>query len=253
VHRLLRLLPLSFLISTTLAAQSRSERVPDWSHCPVEDAVPAFVDAPPPHGSAAERNTLPTDVDGDIVNGVDGVAVNISGNVILRRGDQFLGTDDLQYSQDTSTYVAVGNVRYQDSGVRLLADRLEGNQVTDSHLVDNVRYQLIERRGHGVSAQVEMTGAQGRLHSSTYTTCPPSQQIWELRASRIDIDTSSGMGVARGAKFHIKNVPVLYVPWFAFPIDDRRTSGLLYPRISRSSRNGLDWTQPIYLNLAPHG
>jgi len=42
------------------------------------------------------------------------------------------------------------------------------------------------------------------------------------------------------------------VPWFAFPIDERRASGLLYPRISRSGRNGLDWTQPVYFNLAPN-
>jgi len=219
--------------------------------CPVEDAVPAFADAPPATGSANERDSLPTDIDGDSVEGIDGAEVNISGNVTLRRGDQFLGTDDLQYSQETNTYVAVGNVRYQDSGLRLIADRFEGNQETDSYKVENVRYQLVGRRGHGDSASVEMNREQGRLNRSSYTTCPLSQKMWELRAYRIDINTDSGMGVARGAKFRIGKVPVLYVPWFAFPVDDRRVSGLLYPRISRSSRNGFDWTQPIYLNLAP--
>jgi len=226
--------------------------MPDWSMCPVEDAVPAFADAPPANGSAAERETLPTDIDGDSVEGIDGAEVNISGNVTLRRGDQFLGTDDLQYSQETNTYVAVGNVRYQDSGLRLVADRFEGNQETDSYKVENVRYQLVGRRGHGDSASVEMSGDLGRLNRSSYTTCPVDQKMWELRAYRIDINTDSGMGVARGAKFRIGNIPVLYVPWFAFPVDDRRVSGLLYPRISRSGRNGFDWTQPIYLNLAPH-
>jgi len=226
--------------------------MPDWSQCPVEEAVPAFADAPPANGSAAKRENLPTDVDGDSVEGVDGEQVNIHGNVILRRGDQFLGTDALQYSQESGTYVAIGNVRYQDKGVRLLADRLEGNQNTDAYTVENVRYQMLERRGHGVSERVEMTGVHGRLIHSTYTTCPVNQQAWKLHANRIDINTDTGMGVARGAKFRIGKVPVLYVPWFAFPIDDRRVSGLLYPRISRSSRNGLDWTQPIYLNLAPH-
>jgi LPS-assembly protein len=37
-----------------------------------------------------------------------------------------------------------------------------------------------------------------------------------------------------------------------FPIDDRRRTGLLYPSISLSGRNGFDWRQPIYLNLAPN-
>jgi len=252
MRRFLPLIPLSFLLSTSLAAQMRSERLPDWSQCPLEDAVPAFADAPPAGGSAAGRETLPVDIDGDQVEGIEGALLNISGNVILRRGDQFLGTDDLQYSQDTGTYVATGNVRYQDEGLRLVADRFEGNQTTGAYVVDHVRYQLIERRGHGVSEQVEMTGNRGSLHSSTYTTCPVSHQVWKLRANRIDINTDSGIGVARGAKFRIGKVPVLYVPWFAFPIDERRASGLLYPRISRSSRNGLDWIQPIYLNLAPN-
>src|SRR3546814_136377 len=37
-----------------------------------------------------------------------------------------------------------------------------------------------------------------------------------------------------------------------FPIDDRRVTGLLYPNIGQSSRNGFDWRQPIYINLAPN-
>jgi len=246
------LLPLSFLISTTLAAQTRPRMMPDWSQCPVIDAVPAFADAPPANGSAAERDGMPTDVDGDAVVGVDGQEVNVTGNVVLRRGDQFLGTDQLEYSQETNTYVAIGNVRYQDEGLRLIADRFEGNQNTESYTVKNVRYQLLERRGHGTSERVEMQREHGRLYQSTYTTCPVSEQIWKLRASRIDVNTDSGMGVARGARFRIGKVPVLYVPWFAFPIDDRRASGLLYPRISRSGRNGIDWSQPVYLNLAPN-
>jgi LPS-assembly protein len=42
------------------------------------------------------------------------------------------------------------------------------------------------------------------------------------------------------------------VPWFEFPIDDRRRTGLLYPAIALSGRNGFDWRQPIYFNLAPN-
>ena len=45
---------------------------------------------------------------------------------------------------------------------------------------------------------------------------------------------------------------MLYLPWFRFPIDNQRRTGLLYPAISQSGRNGFDWRQPIYLNLAPN-
>src|SRR5690606_25022775 len=75
---------------------------------------------------------------------------------------------------------------------------------------------------------------------------------WELRAHRIDVDTDEGTGVARSATLRIGKVPVLYVPWLAFPIDDRRRTGLLYPNIGLSSRNGFDYAQPVYFNLAPN-
>ena len=246
-----RLLPLPFCIAVSLAARA-DDRPIDWSLCPVEDAVPAFLDAQPPKGSVEERETQPTDIDGNEVVGVDGETVSITGNVTLRRGDQFLGTDTLEYAQDSGTYVATGNVRYQDSGMRIVADRLEGNQETESHRIDNVRYQLTERRGNGGAERIEMTGPEGRMMRSTYSTCPPSQRLWELRAQRIDVDTDEGMGVARSATLHIGKVPVLYIPWLAFPIDERRRTGLLYPSISMSGRNGFDWRQPIYLNLAPN-
>ena len=38
-----------------------------------------------------------------------------------------------------------------------------------------------------------------------------------------------------GAKLHLGDVPVLYVPWMTFPIDDRRKSGFLYPHISTAN------------------
>src|SRR5690606_39972111 len=62
----------------------------------------------------------------------------------------------------SSTYVASGRVRYQDSGMRLVAERLEGDQDADTHRVDNVAYQLTERRGNGGAERIEMKGAQDR-------------------------------------------------------------------------------------------
>ena len=248
----LRLLPLPICIALSLAAHADDDMPVDWSLCPIEDAVPLFPDAQPPVGSPADRETLPTDIQGDQTVGVDGGIFNVTGNVTLRRGDQFLGTDRIEFSQDTGTYTATGNVRYQDSGMRVVAERLEGDQNDDSHRIDNVRYQLTERRGNGGAQRIEMQDSRGRMFESTYSTCPPSQRWWELRAQRIDVDTDEGTGVARSATLRIGKVPVLYVPWLAFPIDDRRRTGLLYPNIGMSSRNGFDWRQPIYINLAPN-
>lgn len=253
MRRSLALLPLPLCIALSLQAQA-AEREDDWGLCPVEDAVPAFDDATSTSasGSPEQRELLPTDILGDSVTGTEGQSTTFSGNVALTRGDQFLGTDNLTFDSETNRYKAQGNVRYQDSGMRLVAESAEGDQEADSHDVRDVRYQLVERRGNGGAEQIQLQGSQGSLYDSTYSTCPPSERAWELNADRIDVDTEEGKGVARNAVLRVGKVPVLYVPWFPFPLDNRRRTGLLYPSISMSGRNGFDWRQPIYFNIAPN-
>jgi LPS-assembly protein len=252
----LALLPLPLCIALSLQAEAQAqmavERPDEWALCPVDDAVPAFEDAHTQPGATPEqRPTLPTDIEGDQFSGTQEQPI-VQGNVALTRGDQFLGADSLTFDTNTNRYTAQGDVRYQDSGMRLVADSAEGDQNADSHDVRNVRYQLIRRRGNGGAEQIQLQGSQGSMYDSTYSTCPPSQRMWELQADRIDVDTAEGTGVARNAVLRVGKVPVLYVPWFPFPIDDRRRTGLLYPSVSLNSRNGFDWRQPIYFNLAPN-
>jgi LPS-assembly protein len=252
VRNTLRLLPLSLCIAMALPAQA-AEDDEDWSLCPITDAVPAFTDTPPPEITPEQRQQAPTDIEGgQLSRASDGENIIVQDNVRLNRGDQFLHTDALTYNEETGKYAAEGSVRYQDSGLRIVAERAEGDQVADTHRIENLQYQLIDRRGNGGAERIELHGSQGALVGSTYTTCVPGHEQWQLRAHRIEIDTEEGMAVARNAVLRIGNVPVLYVPWFMFPTDDRRRTGLLYPSISVSSRNGFDWRQPIYLNLAPN-
>lgn len=251
----LRLLPLPFSIALCLPALAE-DKPDNWDLCPITDAIPAFDQAEPPKPgvSAAQareqRAEQPTAIEGNKLGGTE-QNLEYEGNVVLRRGDQFLNADNLKYDQETDTYVADGNVRYQDGTMRIMAARAHGDQNTDTHEIEDVQYQLVSRRGNGGAESIDLTGAKGRLHGSTYSTCDPQQRVWELRSNRIDVDTDEGWGVAHGATIRIGKVPVLYVPWIKFPIDDRRHTGLLYPAVSMSGRNGFDYRQPIYLNLAP--
>lgn len=257
VRKKLHLLPLPFCIALSLSAHAADEGPEDWGLCPIEDAVPAFAPAlAPTEGLSVTQTGDPTqqatDIDGDTLDGTEGQVLNLSGNVLLRRGDQVLSTDRLSYDQDKETYTAEGSVRYQDRGMRLIAARGKGDQSKDTHELEEIQYQLIRRRGNGGAKRITMQGPKGSLYGSTYSTCPPEARRWELRAQRIDVNTEEGLGTAHNATLRVGRIPVLYLPWFRFPIDDRRRTGLLYPAISSSGRNGFDWRQPIYLNLAPN-
>ncbi len=252
----LRLLPLPFSIALCLPAFADDKPV-NWDLCPIREAIPSFDEATAPKSgadAAAAREQRPgatTAIEGDQLSGTE-VNAEYQGNVVLRRGDQYLNADNLKFDQETDSYVADGNVRYQDGTMRVIAARAHGNQDTDRHVIEDVQYQLVSRRGNGGADSINLNGGQGQLNGSTYSTCDPEQRVWELRSSRIDVDTDQGWGVARGATVRIGKVPVLYMPWIKFPIDDRRHTGVLYPTLSNSGRNGFDYRQPIYLNLAPN-
>src|SRR5690606_23893386 len=156
VRAAFRLLPLPLCIALSLAAHADDDIPVNWALCPVEDAVPLFPDAQAPVGNVEDRENLPTDIQCDQTLSVDGDIYNVTGNVTLRRCDHFLGTDDIAFSQETGTYTATGYVRYQDSGMRVVAECLEGDQYNDSHRIDNVCYQLTERRGNGGAERIEM-------------------------------------------------------------------------------------------------
>lgn len=248
----LRLLPLPLCIAFSLHAHAGDDMPLNWGLCPVQDVVPAFAEAKTaPEGIDINNAEQDTEIEGDALSGTEENPV-FNGNVTLRRGDQFMGADQLTYDKDKERYTAEGSIRFQGSGLRMVAKRAEGDQSSDTHVIEDLDYQLLSRRGNGGADKVTLIGQTGSLTEATYSTCPPERRHWELRAHRIDIDTEEGMAVARGATLRVGKVPVLYLPWFMFPTDERRRTGMLFPSISNSSRNGFDWKQPIYLNLAPN-
>ena len=90
------------------------------------------------------------------------------------------------------------------------------------------------------------------LANVLFTTCPADNTSWELHAKSISFDVNGGLGTARGVKLDFKGVPILYAPYFSFPIDNQRKSGFLTPDISDRDRTGFDLSVPYYLNLAPN-
>lgn len=90
------------------------------------------------------------------------------------------------------------------------------------------------------------------LYQASYTTCPPTSSPWALKAAHIRLNKETGRGYLTNGLLYVKNVPVFYVPYFNFPIDNQRQTGLLPPTYGHSSRSGTEVSTPIYLNVAPN-
>jgi len=115
VRPALRLLPLTLCIAVSLQAHAADGKsAPTYKLCPLVDAVPAFEDVQKaPEGlNILNNNQLPTDLEGDLLSGTEANPV-FNGNVTMRRGDQFMGADQLTFDKAQNRYNAEGSVRYQ--------------------------------------------------------------------------------------------------------------------------------------------
>ncbi|NQY42241.1 MAG: LPS-assembly protein LptD [Legionellales bacterium] len=87
---------------------------------------------------------------------------------------------------------------------------------------------------------------------STFTTCTPYVNSWHIRTSNLEIDQDKDMAYAKHNLFYIGPIPVFYLPYFSFPITNKRKSGFLYPSFNSSDISGMDFKLPYYVNIAPN-
>ncbi|NII09919.1 LPS assembly protein LptD [Oleiagrimonas sp. C23AA] len=199
------------------------------------------------------RETALTDVHAVHANASDRQVYHLSGRVRLQRYDQLLRADDVTYNDRTTAYDAKGNVRYQESGLLMSASHMRGTTTPEHGVADDVNYQLLSSRGNGKAKTATLIDKQhSNYHYATYSTCDPDDRVWEFDAKSIVIDKVSGVGKAHSAVMRYKGVPFMYLPYFTFPVDDRRKSGFLFPMIGHSSNAGYMLSLPYYLNLAPN-
>jgi LPS-assembly protein len=199
------------------------------------------------------RDTSTAFVRSKYFESTDQTLYHLSGDAWLTRDDQRIQADTIDYNDNTTDYDARGNVRYQEAGQLMAGTHMRGNSNDGRGIADDVRYQMLDSRGNGVAKQGQMLDVMhSRYTLATYSTCDLGNHVWEFRGKTITIDKDTGVGVARHATMRIGNVSFLYLPYFSFPVDNRRKSGFLYPTFSRTSRSGLEISAPYYLNLAPN-
>ncbi len=181
------------------------------------------------------------------------------GDVTLSSQDQHIMAESLEFNRTTSSFIASGNIEYQNAGINVFADKLTSTEIdvdnkdkknNTTELV-NSSYQFTENAGHGAadSIKVNQNGTL-TLSNSSFTTCYEEVPAWQIVASKIKISSDENTGEAYNARLHILNVPVLYIPYFNFPISDKRKSGFLYPTFSSSSDLGAEIATPFYWNIA---
>ena len=161
--------------------------------------------------------------------------------------------DEALLNRQTQTLNATGNVSFQDDNITVYSQSIQLNRVSNKLLIKNSTYQLNKVQGHGKAEKIGLGEKTGiNLIESSFTSCPVDNEVWRIQASNIKITPDQSRGVIKHARFYIKDIPLLYLPYFSFPVNEQKQSGILYPSISNNSSTGMSVEQPIYWNIAPN-
>ena len=200
----------------------------------------------------ADPNDQSIDVTSDTGElGRDGDAV-LSGNVTIRTGQRLLRADEAELNATDRSVRLKGRMEYLDPQLHVTGQSgsfIEGG----GGEFKGAEFELVDRsvRGAAEGAKVTQTGRID-LQGVRYTACPPGIEDWELAAGEISINQKSQIGTGRDVRLDFLGVPIFYTPWISFPVGDQRKSGLLFPVVGSSSKNGTQFAVPYYWNLAPN-
>ncbi len=190
------------------------------------------------------------DLDANRVMRAGDGTVTAAGDAHLRRSGVSLSADMIRYQPDARTVDLYGQVHLRDAGHDLYAERGHYALARRQGVMERVYLRLSD----GAQARARRVRQRGAarfdLYDATFTTCRVQDRgAWSLRADRAELDQDSGEVTLHGATFNLAGVPLLYAPYWQYPL--RRRSGLLLPRIGFGKRRGNELALPIYWAAAP--
>ncbi|WP_444918901.1 LPS-assembly protein LptD [Microbulbifer sp. JMSA003] len=181
----------------------------------------------------------------------DGSA-ELSGNVHITQGYRQLFADQVKLNRPENIATLDGAIELREPGLLIRGSSAEVHTESEAASVEDATYVVHDAFIHGGAELVaRQTSGELTLTEGTYTRCEPGREFWQLTGREINIDEVESQGTARDVRLKILDVPVLYLPYFRFPVGDARMSGFLFPTLSNSDKNGWDLAIPYYWNIAP--
>ena len=159
--------------------------------------------------------------------------------------------DQFTYDQNGQRICASGNVKVISGEDILTGESLTLDMETETGSLVNGRVFLHENHLYLSAGEIQKTGADTyTADSATLTACDGPNPDWRITGKAIRI-TIEGYGFAKHATLWAKQAPLLYTPFWVFPVKTKRQTGFLMPELTYSAnRKGLNYRQPFFWALS---
>ncbi|OHE59330.1 MAG: hypothetical protein A2Z47_01840 [Thermodesulfovibrio sp. RBG_19FT_COMBO_42_12] len=168
------------------------------------------------------------------------------GNVKIQKDDTVIEADEISYNEEISEVIASGHIRYDDPETRIRASRAELNLEKKTGRLYEADVFFKKDNYHVSGREIEKKGEGYYLSpEATFTTCDALVPAWCFKGK--DVDAVIGDRLKAGhVTFRIKDIPVLYTPYFQTSINNERKTGFLMPDIGFSEVRGTYLSVPFF-------
>ena len=176
-----------------------------------------------------------------------------NGNVEIERANDLVKSNKVQFNAATGVLTAEGNVKYLTKDLTLNASKGGYNSENDTVNFSDTTYQFPgqEKPGKGEAKDLFIdNGGIIYLTPSSYTTCSLDNPDWEIASSQTILYRETDRGHAYNIFLKYKDIPILYSPFFSFPLSKDRHSGFLFPSFGSSGESGTIISAPYYFNIS---
>ena len=164
---------------------------------------------------------------------------------LLLRGEEAF------YYEDEGRVEFIGAARVDSPSIVAETDGILYLSQEDELVLRHTRFSLPGLHSWGETERLRKQQGKIELEQARFSFCDPQEESWHLRAKRLNLNLDTRQGSGRNVRLYGGSVPILYLPYLAFPLGSQRQSGLLYPYFSLEETNGFTYSQPVYFNLAP--
>ena len=230
------------LILKSLTVISFAEKTADFASEKISDRIKAM----------GKDDTIPVDFYAENLDYRKDENLLIGeGSVDIQYRGMSLQADRAEYNLETGNVKATGNVVVEDGSSVLFCESMDLNIKTQIGVIYNGEL-FLEPTYYLTGVEIRRLGVDKyKIINGYYTACQKPVPEWSIKTSEATAEVE-GMLHAKDASFAIKKVPVFYFPHLLVPIKTKRATGLLFPKIGSSTRNGFRWYQPFFWALTDY-
>ena len=177
------------------------------------------------------------------------------GNVEAFQGTTRLRAQSIRYDDKTGGLMIDGPIVLTDGdGTVILADAAELDQGLQNGLLRGAR-MVLNQQLQLAAAQIDrVDGRYSQLYKTAVTSCKVCNEgevpLWQIRARRVIHDTVAQQLYFDDATFHIRSVPVFYLPRLRLPDPTlSRATGFLIPSVRTTSQLATGIKIPYFIKL----